>query len=173
MTITRSVQIGAAILAFILAVVWMLPPTTPVAPSANPTRPGAARSVGTVAPPAPVAAYGFDSAATAAMLPPPPPLPPLPLLSDPALGVSQSVAHRAEPAAATDDYAGGDEESDPYFRAGYRWAERNDIWDADECRAWRGTPREDGCLAYVEEAPDARAPGPDDDVPEPEPRSPY
>ena len=167
MTMTRSVQIGAAALAFILAVVWMLPPTTPVAPSANPTRPGAARSVGTAAPPTPIAANGFDT--TAAMLPPPP-LPPLPV---PASGVSPSAVDRAEPTEATDDYANGDEESDPYFRAGYRWAERNDIRDADECRAWRGTPREDGCLAYVEEAPDAQPPGPDDDTTEPQARSPY
>ena len=172
MTIARSVQIGAAILAVILAVVWMLPPTTPVVPDVRPTRPNAARSVGTVAPPAPVAVNSFDSTAT--MLPPPPPLPPLsdPSLPGPAPLVSQNVAHRAEPAEATDDYAGGDE-SDPYFRAGYRWAERNDIRDADECRAWRGTPREDGCLAYVDEAPDAQVPGPDDDTTEPEPRSPY
>jgi len=172
MTIARSAQIAVAILAFILVVVWMIPPTTPVAPSGRPTRPGAARPVGSLAPPVSVAANNFDTADTGAMLPPPPPLPPLPAPTPAANPTVASRAEPAEPAEATEDYASGDEDSDPYFRAGYRWAERNDIRDANECRVWRGTPREDGCLAYVEEAPDS-APDPDGGVLPPEPQSPY
>ena len=50
------------------------------------------------------------------------------------------------------EYADADPER--AFERGYGWAARRDVQDPEECRRWEGTPREDGCLAYLRDVDD-------------------
>jgi hypothetical protein len=140
-------MIGGAFVALVLAVLWMLPPTTPLAPDAatNP-RPVTqiARRASAAAEPAP--AYPQSDVSFSPSLPPAAVYPP----------VEQS-RRTAETLPAPRD--GGDAEyadADPEraFERGYGWAARRDVQDPEECRRWEGTPREDGCLAYLRDVED-------------------
>lgn len=62
------------------------------------------------------------------------------------------------PTHAEDQYAFADPQEE--FDRGYRWAERRQVEDPRECRRWADSPREDGCLAFLQ---DAREQGEDEE----------
>ncbi len=149
MEIRREMWMGAGALAFLGVVVWMIPPTTPLAPVAASVRARAGNSGNASAVaatmPAPVAAPTIPPAdatpVTADATPPPPrfaeAVPPQPRWRD----------------APSDDADSDDADQNPAspdqaFAMGYRWAQSNEIGDSRDCRRWRG-PAEVGCLAYL------------------------
>jgi len=140
-------MIGGAFLALVLAVLWMLPPTTPLAPDAatNP-RPVTQIARRTSAPAEPAPAYPQSDVSFS------PPLPPAPV-EVPAEPPRRTAEARPEPQeGGYSQYADADPER--AFERGYGWAARRDVQDPEECRRWEGTPREDGCLAYLRDVDD-------------------
>lgn len=159
MEITREMWIGAGALAFIGAVVWMVPPTTPVAPMASAVRP---RVSGVAKPP-------IDAPAFAASAPPPvatPGISPTPVTPESAMPTRFAEATPPRPrwrevaSADRDDEDSGSPED--AFDTGYRWAEANDIAERRDCRRWRSSPAEAGCRAYLRDSDD-REPGDGED----------
>lgn len=154
MTVSRPLALGGGIAVFALIVAWMVPPTTPKggatiqaiphALSTTPTEPTLtppADASFSVPPPPPLP---VDRSADAARTPPAPPPPP-PGMND-------------SPAPSQDRYAFADPQEE--FDRGYRWAERHQVEDPRECRRWADSPREDGCLAFLQ---DAREQGDDEE----------
>jgi hypothetical protein len=153
MQITREMRIGAGALAFIGAVVWMIPPTTPVAPVGTAVRPHRSGLV------APVTDYAGGTGYEAPVyVPPPVGEPPAPVAREaappPRLAQAEPVQPRWRDTGS--NYADEDPEAlpDRAFETGYRWAEENGIEERRDCRRWRGSPAEDGCRQYVRDAGD-------------------
>ena len=138
MQVTREMRIGAAALAFIGAVAWMLPPTTPVAPISGPgqyaVRP---RPLVTAAayPPVGDPPETLDGGSQA---------PPIPIdrAADP-------LPDPASPRWRDPSDAADDGRPDPDFMTGYDWAEAKAIGRRDDCGRWRGTAAEDGCRTFL------------------------
>jgi len=151
MTVSRPLAIGGGIALFALIVAWMVPPTTPkggetiaaaphrsTALAAEPTLPPPADASFSVPPPPPLP---VDRSADAGAMAPSPPAPP----PGPERGERDpSVTPRDELYALADP-------QEEYDR-GYRWAERRQVQDPRECRRWADSPREDGCLAFLQDA---------------------
>ena len=159
MTVSRPLTIGGGITAFVLIVAWMVPPTTPkggatftAASRAGQTMPrnvpatppaDASFTVPQPAPPPPVYGSADDGgAATAGPSPVPGPSDRGPSRSAPHIAADSDVERYA--------FANPQEE----FDRGYRWAERRQVDDPRTCRRWAQTPREDGCLAFLQDAPE-------------------
>ena len=143
-------MIGGAFLALVLAVLWMLPPTTPLAPDAatNP-RPVTQIVRRTSAPSEPAPAYPQSDVSFS------PSLPPIPV--DPPAEPPRRIAE-TPPAPQDGDYGEyADANPERAFERGYGWAARRDVRDPEQCRRWEGTPREDGCLAYLGDVDDREA----------------
>jgi hypothetical protein len=158
MEITREMWIGAGALAFVGAVVLMVPPTIPVAPVATSVRPHA-RSAASPSVNAPAftdyaAATGGGSGAPVST-PSPGNLAPPAIEREPEMAARDtdsvpSPRWRDAPSVAAEDE---DRDSpDPDFTMGYRWAEQNGVFERRDCRRWRGSPAEDGCRAYLRDA---------------------
>lgn len=148
MQFTREMRIGAAALAFIGAIAWMLPPTTPVAPVSAPgqfaVRAHASGAVSDAAyspPPAPPGS--FDAGGEAP-----------PIAADRG---AESLSDPAAPRWRDAEDAADDARPDPDFMTGYDWAETNAIARRGDCRRWRGTAAEDGCRTFVNDAPERDA----------------
>ena len=165
MTAKRPLAFGGAIVAFVLVVVWMMPPTTPKAAEVRPAIPHRLAA----SPPASTLTPVTD--ASFVVPPPPPPLPP-----------AEAVTRGAQPTypmrAPSDAYRDSpppprplDEDRYAYFDPqeeydrGYRWAERRQTQDARECRRWANTLAEDGCLAFLQDKSeeDQETEAPDDE----------
>jgi hypothetical protein len=156
MTVSRPLAIGGGIAAFALIVAWMVPPTTPkggatIAPShpirAAPEPVAAAVPVDPSFSPA-LPAAPIDPAADGASAPQSfPSMPPPPARFD-------RDTRPPVPPTGPDQEAGRFALADPQeeFDRGYRWAERRQLEDPRECRRWAETPREDGCLAFLQDA---------------------
>ena len=135
-------MIGGAFIALVLAVLWMLPPTTPLAPDAatNP-RPVTQIARRTSAPTELAPAYPQSDVSFSPTLPPAP-------IEVPVEQPQRRVEAAPEPQ--DDGYAEyADADPERAFERGYGWAARRDVQDPEECRRWEGTPREEGCLAYL------------------------
>jgi hypothetical protein len=154
MTVSRPLAIGGGIAAFVLVVAWMVPPTRPkggetIAAAARPSR---------TPPSEPVVTPPVDASFS---VPPPPPLP-VDRSADAGHSLSappsppQSM--KSSPIPSEDRYALADPQEE--FDRGYRWAERRQLQDPRECRRWADSPREDGCLAFLQ---DAREQGDDEE----------
>lgn len=160
MKITREMRFAAGALAFVGAVIWMLPPTQPTGPGGSPGRTVAARPA-RAAPktsPEPTLPDAFGPPA----LQPSSPRPPEAQTAERAPPRPTETAEADEQAAAADTDADANAEEDadrdgrdPEFVRGYRWAEANDVARRRECRRWRGSPAEDGCRAYLRDAEEA------------------
>jgi len=143
-------------LAFLLAVAWMMPPTTPKAAEAHPAIPHRASTSQPATTAMAVTDASFD-------VPPPPPPPPVieenaGRSAQPASRArassgrsqdDQSAASPFAPAREGDLYAYLDPQKE--YDRGYRWAERRQAEDSRECRRWADTPAEDGCLAFLQD----------------------
>jgi hypothetical protein len=165
MEMTREMWFGAGAgaIAFIGAVAWMVPPTTPVAPMAASARPRAS----SVAKPASDAPQ-FAGADVASQIPAPiaPAIAtPTPVTQENAMPTRLADATPPRPRwrdVATADRDEDDAVPEETFDTGYRWAEANDIVDRRDCRRWRGSPAWDGCRVYLREA-DVRDPADPED----------
>lgn len=160
-------RIGAGALAFIGVVVWMIPPTTPVAPMAATTR---LHANGVVKPPIDAPAFAVSAPAPIAT----PGITPTPVTQDSAMPTRFAEASPPPPRWRDRAPAGDDEQDDvspeTVFATGYRWAEANDVSERRDCRRWRGSPAEAGCRAYLRDSDDGDA-GDDEDrdvAPEPQ-----
>ena len=151
MTVSRPLSIGGGIAVFALIVAWMVPPTTPKGGATIGAAPHPIRTV----PPEPALTPPADASFS---VPPPPPLP-----VDPAAGGRHRTASPASPPRSMADdgtYPSATPPEDRYafadpqeeFDRGYRWAERRQLEDPRECRRWADSPREDGCLAFLQDA---------------------
>jgi len=146
MTVSRPLAIGGGIAAFALIVAWMVPPTTPkggetIAAAPHPIR---------IQPPEPSVAPPAD-ASFAVPLPPPLPVDRSADAARPAPSPPSSPQSLNEGVARAEDrYAFADPQED--FDRGYRWAQRHQVEDPRECRRWADSPREDGCLAFLQDA---------------------
>ena len=149
---SRWLPIGVAALFSLAAAAWMMPPTRPVAPVSytNALHPHP-RASDPVVPPPDDAAMGDIGVMQAS---PPPAGSGLAEAYPPATPSAVTAAPRSPPARAreTDDteLAHRRDQSQAAFLWGYRWAERNDIEDVEDCGAWRGSSREEGCRAFVQ-----------------------
>jgi len=165
MEIPRQVWMGGGALAFVLAVVVMVPPTKPIggpkidpnahhglAPLPAPTPQPAIQPV-QMQPTEPVAPTGFsgDAAQVAAA------------------GEQDRTEETAQPSSeqryAMRDPRPVSDDEDRAFRAGYRWAERRGIDDPRACEAMDDGPGLDGCLAYARPAAQRRSQEEDDGSP--------
>ena len=163
MTLTRPFAFGGAIVAFVLAVVWMMPPTTPKAAEARPAIPH--RIMASTAP----STLTPTADASFAVPPPPPPLP-----SDEAVNRAakatfpsraSSDAYRDSPPRPLDEDLHAYLDPQEEYDRGYRWAERRQAQDARECRRWANSLAEDGCLGFLQDnsEEDEEAEAPDDE----------
>jgi hypothetical protein len=157
MIVSRPLAIGGGIAAFALIVAWMVPPTTPkggttIAPShairAAPEPMAAAAPADPSFSPAPPAAppTPIDPAADGGS-------PPSSFPSPPPARFDRDIRSSVPPTGLDQD-AGRFAPADPQeeFDRGYRWAERRQLEDPRECQRWAETPREDGCLAFLQDA---------------------
>lgn len=153
MTVPRPLFIGGGIAGLALLVVWMIPPTTPKA------RPASALPHRTRSAPSPALRVPTGETGTER----PPTAPPLPTdgsfaAHQDAPEPRQAYERRQVPSPernedrSFDQYALADPQEE--FDRGYRWAERWQAEDPRECRRWADTPREDGCLAFLQDQED-------------------
>ena len=149
MTVTRPFALGGSILAFVLAVAWMIPPTTPKATEAGPTIPHRAAAF----PATPTLTPPVD----ASFAVPPPSFPPASEVTldrgvrpaFPSHSPSDSYRDSPPPPLEDDRYAYLDPQEE--YDRGYRWAKRRQAEDPRECRRWAGTLVEDGCLGFLQD----------------------
>ena len=135
---SRWITLGGTLLVAAVAVAWMLPPTTPISHAPKPI---VGRSGGAHREPQP------DPQQTQAA-------PSVPRADWRNLGPAAPAYGYAGPEALPNTRAQAQQPSDTEetrasFLSGYRWAERNDVEDPADCRIWRDTPQENGCLAYL------------------------
>ena len=148
MRFSRPAMIGVAVVAFGLAVFWMLPPTTPIGgariapgthydppPTVRPDRPAGVNR-------ARIALEPIGSAEDSA----PPPRP-----SASPSGSEEDAGEDAGDGDRGDAVAGAPQDD---YRAGYRWAARRGVQDPRECRVWEDGASAEGCLAFAREAED-------------------
>lgn len=153
MKMTRQMWVATGAVALIGAVAWMLPPTTPIGPGGAGARPQQVRARSTAVAtslPAPAPAVRDASPGYA-------PSPPDLDAAERAGPRPPRTAQPRQPDPAFDN-EGDQDQPDPAFVTGYRWAEDSGIERRRACRRWRGSPAEDGCLAYLRDAEDEGGP---------------
>lgn len=158
----RQAWIGGGVLAFVLAVIVMVPPTKPIGgPKIDPN---AHHGLADLPKPVP---QPVVQPIAAQLAPEQPQTPPEGYSGEAARIASEGDDERpwrdAEPTPQQPRYAMRDAEpvpasdaEDRAFRAGYRWAQRQDVDDPRACGMIGDGPGIDGCVAYAREARNRR-----------------
>jgi len=135
---SRWLTLAGTLLFAAVAVAWMLPPTTPLSHPSQPIvgRSGVGRRQPQAVPPQIEGAPAMPRADWRNLGP-----------VAPGYGNDEREALPSDRARAQE--TADSEETDASFLSGYQWAERNDVADPADCRIWRDTPQERGCLAYL------------------------